>query len=674
MSVAADTAPATNIERAPAHRGVRYRPDIDGMRAIAVLLVVFYHAGLGLFPGGFIGVDIFFVISGYLITKVIEQDLVERRFSFREFYRRRIKRLLPAYLALVVATLAAGAFLSLPAHFDDTAQGVAASAAYASNIWFWHESGYFAGASDIKPFLHTWSLGVEEQFYLVFPLLLWLGWRRVGRRVAMLLFALVFVAALALAQLLLAHLAAASFYLLPARAWELMIGAALSLLGARATARRGRSAAVAAGLVLAIGSAWVVRAGPSFPGLTAVPVCVGSALLLWAGGGGEPISRIVLENRIAVFFGRISYSLYLWHWPLFAFYRYSYFGPPGPAMAVGLIVLAIVLATLSYRFVELPWRRRDALPGWRSIVLAVTSAVGIIGVCGAINLTHGLPQRFPPRLRALLVRPPIKPDARFCTSASPNGSGLRCRLGDPAAAPQAVLWGDSHAGAVATALGDAFARERRGLTVYTHIACPPVPGIERDAKPGPGDDCLTFSDTVLAKLVADPGIRSVVLVARWSLYDRGGFGMEPHDGFVPYVRPRSGMPSAPFEAAYRARIADTVARLRGAGKRVVIVLPVPEMGQDIPDVFPLLRLRGSDPDLLAVDRATYDARQGAIRAFLSKLAIATGSLTVDPAAYLCRDRCYYRRGDTLLYADDDHLSPAGAAPLAAMIVRATADR
>jgi len=658
-------------QAAPTHRGVRYRPDIDGLRAIAVMLVVIYHSGLPLFSGGFIGVDVFFVISGYLITKVISQDLSERRFSFREFYRRRIKRLLPAYLALVIATIGTALFISLPAHLDDTTQGVAASAVYASNVWFWKESGYFAGVSEIKPFLHTWSLGVEEQFYVVFPLALWMAWGRVGRRLATALFALAFVASLACSQLQLAHDAAGSFFLLPSRMWELMTGAALSLLDARANGRGlWRSATVAAGLILVFFSACLVRAGPSFPGLSAVPVCLGSGLLIWAGGDDEPISRALLENPVAVFLGRISYSLYLWHWPLFAFYRYRYFDSPPPLIALALVALAVVLATLSYRYVELPWRRRDRLPGWRSIIVAVVSAGTIVGVCAAINLSHGLPPRFPPQMRAWFTRPAFRPEDKFCKAISPNGTGLLCALGNRSARPSVALWGDSHAGAVATALGDAFGRAGQGLTVYTHVGCPPTIGVERDVKPAPGDDCLNYSDKVLADLLANRDLRVVVMVARWSFYDQGDFGVNAEDGFVSYARPQAGLPSAPFETAYRARIAYTVDRLRSAGKQVIIVLPVPEMVYDVPDTFPVLMMRGADPDLLAPDRAIYDRRQNAIRQFLVGLAEKTGSASVDPAAFLCRDRCYYRRGATLLYADDDHLSYAGAALIAPSIVRA----
>lgn len=653
------------------HDGLAYRRDIDGLRAVAVGLVVVYHAGFSVFPGGFIGVDVFFVISGYLITKVIAQDLSQNRFSFREFYRRRIKRLLPAYLALVTATLLAGMCLSLPTHLDDSAQGIAASSVYASNLWFWRESGYFASTSDIKPFLHTWSLGVEEQFYLIFPLLLWLAWGRISRRAAVVLFCLVFTASLALSELQLAHDAAASFYLLPSRAWELMLGGGLSLLGAKA-AGVGRSVAVVAGLIAIFASGCLLHAGPSFPGLTAIPVCIGTAILLWAGGGDEPISRVLLENRIAVFLGRISYSLYLWHWPLFAFYRYRYFdSPPSSAIALLLIAMAILLATLSYHLIELPFRRRDRLPGWRSIILASSSTIVIVAVCATINILHGLPGRFPSTMRVWFARPAFKPDAKYCTAISKNGSGLSCRVGDQDISPDVALWGDSHAGAVASALGEAFRKDGRGLQVYTHVGCPPALGVERDVRPAPGDDCLSFSDDVLRRLLADTKIRTVIFVSRWSFYDQGDFGDHPDDGFVPFARPQAGLPSVPFEQAYRARIAFTAAQLHSAGKQIVILLPVPEMLHDVPDFLPILYLRDADLDSFALPLNDYYERQGRIRAFLIDLASKVGGKTVDPISFLCRDRCYYRRGSKLLYADDDHLSPDGAALIAPAIVRAS---
>lgn len=661
---------------APAHVGLRYRADIDGLRAIAVSLVVLYHAGLGALPGGFVGVDIFFVISGYLITRVIAGDLERGRFSFAEFYRRRIKRLLPAYAVVAFATLAAGLLISLPFHLRDTAQGVASSAVYLSNFWFWREAGYFAGLAEIKPFLHTWSLSVEEQFYVVFPpLLLIATWAKLGRVANTVLFTVVLIGSLVLAQLLLTRDPSASFYLLPSRAWELMIGAGLALANWPTPGdARIRNALVAAGLAAIVASALLLRAEEGFPGLSALPACLGSVLILWAGGRGDALGRGALENRPIVFIGRISYSLYLWHWPLFAFYRYYFFQAPPLPIALALVAVSVLLAWASWRFVEAPFRKRDRLPGRQSFAFAAGVSGALLAVCVSIQFADGLPSRYPANLRPLMANAQAEARRPRCAI---NGELMAdparpCLFGADRAAPGTAVWGDSHAQALVQSLDAGFAGEGRAFRLFGHNGCAPIPGVDNDIAGGILP-CDNYAERVLRIIERDPAIADVVLSSRWSAYIKGSYGpMELENGVGIAIRPVAGLPDAPVAIAYLARLERTVARLLAAGKRVVIVLPVPEMGYDVPQVVAMLKVRGDDPDRLELSRSIYRDRNREVIASMRKLARDPRVTLIDPTRGICDARsCRMMIGDVPAFDDDDHLSRAAADRLAPDILAAT---
>ena len=362
---------------------MKYRPEIDGLRSVAVLPVILFHAGVGIFSGGYVGVDIFFVISGYLITTIILSQIIAGRFSLLEFYSRRSRRILPALFLVIACTIPLAFLLMLPSQFNDFSQSVAAVTIFASNILFWKESGYFAAAAELKPLLHTWSLAVEEQYYVLFPLLL-LGLWRLGARPALMVLGVIFGASLIASQFLSTRAPDANFFLLLSRAWELLAGS-LCAIWILKRGRSGHALASTLGLGLILASIFLYDSDTPFPSVYALAPVAGTALIILFADGGTPVGRL-LAMRGPVFIGLISYSAYLWHQPLFALARLA--SPDHPPMAVmmALAALSIGLAFLSWKYVEQPTRHYP-WPVRRILGTTVAASVLIASVGLALNYT-----------------------------------------------------------------------------------------------------------------------------------------------------------------------------------------------------------------------------------------------------------------------------------------------
>jgi peptidoglycan/LPS O-acetylase OafA/YrhL len=373
---------------------MRYRPEVDGLRTIAVVPVILYHAGLEVFRGGYVGVDVFFVISGYLITTILLNEMDEGRFSLVNFYERRARRILPA-LFFVMACCVPFAWMWLrPEDLASFARSMVAVSLFASNILFWRESSYFAQGSELQPLLHTWSLAVEEQYYILFPLFLMLFWRT-GRKVMLALLALVFVGSLVAAHWTALNKPSAAFYLLPFRAWELVIGVfvAFTLQRGPLPASAGiRQAGSGLGLGLIVYAVFGFDSETLFPGFPALVPTVGTGLVLLFAVEGTAVRRI-LANRLLVGIGLISYSAYLWHQPLFAFARYHLLAAIHHSVMLLLAALTFGLAYLSWRFVETPFRSK-ARVGRRTIFAASGVFASLAIASGLlIDIRGGFPAR-----------------------------------------------------------------------------------------------------------------------------------------------------------------------------------------------------------------------------------------------------------------------------------------
>lgn len=613
-----------------------YRPDIDGLRAVAVMSVVLCHAKLGL-SGGFVGVDVFFVISGYLITGLILRDLRQNTFSMVAFWERRARRILPALLVVALATCVLAWFLLFPGEFRAFGNTLAALAVGASNIQLWREAGYFDTAAQYKLLLHTWSLAVEEQFYLATPLLLWALYRRLVLKHLLVVLCVFAAASLALSIAGTRWFPSWNFYMLPSRGWELLLGSILSLLpGPRRNRARELTAAVGAAAILV--PCIVYDESTRFPGLAALPVAMGTAALIWSGtvrAEGQTWVGKFLELRPLVWIGLISYSLYLWHWPLLVLGHH--FGELPLATRLALVGASVVAAALSWRFVELPFRRRTRLPKRMPLFAAAVSGLLMMFLFGmAVRQADGFPTRFRDRDRLLLHMAEV--DRRYIHEVRiPDVAERRLpRMGSLAAPPRMLVWGDSHAMAFLPAIDEAARRLGVGALVATHTSNPPVTDFVYYVPNGFNENSIPFNQAVLERALQGD-LDVVVLSGKWELYLR--------------------------DARFLSRLQATVAALQDAGVRVVLVLDVPRFPFYVPHRVFLAKKVSADISSIALDSEEVRKQRRAQDAVLASLKDRQVQV-VDPWDTFLRRSTDGRfpAGDAggVFYRDDDHLSTYGA--------------
>lgn len=646
----------------------QYRADIDGLRAIAVLAIVLFHLDIPPFSGGYVGVDIFFVISGYLITGIILRELAADRFTVAGFYERRVRRILPALAVVLVGTLLAGVLLLDPAGLAELGRSAAATSVFGSNIFFFLGAGYFAGPSEAKPLLHTWSLAVEEQFYILFPLLLLALARWQRARYARWLLGLTlasFLACMVMTRLD----ATTAFYLIPFRAWELLVGGLLAVPMLPVTRHAlAREMQALLGLILVLVSVLAFTRATPFPGAAAALPVLGTALLIHAGSGEGTRTTRALGNRPMVFIGLISYSLYLWHWPLVVYAKLYLINEPGDVEKAVLLVAMLVLATLSWRFVERPFRDRQRLAARTRLF---STAAGVFALILAASLvlvaSGGLPGRAQAGgLQTVVAGDPGWEHWKACEELGEReGVPLElCALGAADAPQDFLLWGDSHALALASAVNLSAERAGAAGRLAIRTACPPLLGIDR---PG-ARSCADFNQAVLSHVEAHPELHTVVLAARWALSWHGSRYGEEEGSVVRLAEvgaPEVDQPANPELLA--AGLQRTVAALEALGRRVVLVGQVPEVGHDVPAAAYAARFTGRDVEaMIAPTRAAYDARVAPTMALLESMRSARTEV-LDPARLLCdAERCRVTLDGVPLYRDDNHLSLRGCVAVAAV--------
>lgn len=606
----------------------RYRPDIDGLRAIAVLAVLLFHAAVPGFDGGYVGVDIFFVISGFLITGVIHREMQSGRYSLARFYERRARRIMPALLTVIAAVLAGAAWLYLPGDFEDVPRSALAAVGFVSNVWFFTQTGYFDTAADFKPLLHTWSLGVEEQFYIGFPILLMLL-RCAADRARIGVIAAGVAASFALAVWMTGDRTGFAFFLAPTRVWELGVGALLALGAVPEVRGYAREAITLAGLAAVIAGVTLLDRHSAVPGAAALLPVLGTAALLHSAPGTRAGRMLATPPMVGV--GLISYSLYLWHWPVLAFARYVADRKLTLAESLALLAVALVLAILSWRFVEQPFRKpRQGQTSAR--VLAWTG--GAMATVGAVALAMigagSWPQRFDPQTaRLAMAKFDFSPYRDACHDADVAGRAP-CVLGAKVA-PTAMLWGDSHGVELAYAVSRELARDGRSLIQRTHSSCPPVIGYDPPADPA----CARENDAVLAQLLGDAKLRTVYLAAFWAGPAYGG-------------------------ERFAGQLDATIARLAGAGKQVFLFGPVPPNRFDVPRHLAHLAKTGRLSEATGRTRAELAGDTDRFEAVAAHWA-ARGVTVVDPLTRLCPSGpCRLMYDGRPLYFDNHHLSVAGA--------------
>ena len=496
-----------------------YRPDIDGMRAIAVLAVIFFHARLGL-SGGYIGVDIFFVISGYLITGIILKDIEHGIFSLKAFWERRVRRIFPVLFVVVVCTVIAGWFILLPTDFLNLGKSVAAQAVFGGNFFFWWTSGYFDDSAVNKPLLHTWSLAVEEQYYLIVPLLV-LFRLTSSRRTLFKALSVITVLSLGLSIYLTWRAPSAAFYLLPTRAWELSTGGLLAVLpdfGILPVIQR----------IIGWGGAFAILASflffsdkTPFPGSAALLPALGAAAMIWANSTSSKqiLLRQLLSIRPLVFIGKISYSLYLWHWPVLIYAEYWALDPLRWYFRILAMLASVILAVLSYRLVETPFRTRRVMPKRRPLFICGLVTLGCYLCLGTVvQLLHGAPSRFPASARIFASG---KDDFPFKIQSNLEQSrrGEFAMVGESSRSQIfCMVWGDSHAMAVVPTIGHLAQILNSRVAVATHYATAPILGISERSEISMMDDCNAWAEAIIAYIKRNH-VANVLLVARWHLHE-----------------------------------------------------------------------------------------------------------------------------------------------------------
>ena len=640
-----------------------YRPDIDGLRAIAVLAVVLFHADIPGFSGGFVGVDIFFVISGYLITGIIAGHLRRGDFSIIAFYERRARRILPALFVMLACCALVAPFILLAHDYDEFLKSVIAAVTFLSNMLFAKELTYFGETPHYNPLLHTWSLAVEEQFYIVFPLLMFGLWKFARRHITGIL---VFAALVSFGINLLAtaRYPEIAFYVAPTRAWQLLLGSILAVSLWPSPHRQWQKDLLAiGGLVLIGGSIVLLAPGPDYPGMNALYPTLGAALVIYAGASDTGWVGGWLRQRGIVFFGLISYSLYLWHWPLIVFTKYVAIRELSPLETAAVLAASFAAAVLSWRFVEQPFRHRQYLPRPAGMFAAAGAATAAFLAVGLVGLPNGVDHAAP----GAAVAPAAMQNAdRDRCIGGVGNSGARtaadvlardlCRLGDPVAQPSFVLWGDSHAEALRAGV-DAAARAR-GVAGYFagNLGCPPAVGTQASFDDRTYGDCRALNDAVL-QLSADPGIDTVILHARWAYFY---YGTRTKGELGPDVRLAAPGIAGGNKPILSAALRETVAKLADLGKRTFVVAGIPEVGVDVPSFFDRKKHFKRQVDL-SLSRAEYMSRNGEFIAMLEQLEKSFPMRVLYPDRILCPGAtCKLVVDDVPLYVDDDHLSIAGA--------------
>jgi len=488
-----------------------HRPEIDGLRALAVLPVILFHGGFALFSGGYVGVDVFFVISGFLITSIILDERIAGIFSIAGFYERRARRILPALFFVMLACIPVAWIWMLPQELGSFGQSLVAVSLFVSNMLFWRTSGYFDLAADQKPLLHTWSLGVEEQFYLVFPLLIAFLWRFGTRRLLTILAAGSLVSFLASDWMLSKH-AVGSFFLAPARAWELFAGSLLAAAEApvalhEIVSKRMREGLGAIGLALILTPVFVYGPSTPFPGRYALPPVLGTLLVLTFASAQTRVGRL-LTMRAMLWLGGISYSAYLWHQPLFAFARLISANRPAQWLFGLLAIVGLGVAHLSWWFIECPFRDRKNWSRRAILFWSVLPSLVFIGIGTGMIVTKGMPNRWSQNVQSLLV--PAKSTIEECPKINP---WLRaCRLGVLNRPASVVLLGDSHAFAIAPALDEALIKEdKAGYLVHTD--CFPITGMfdSRGPLTAQSRSNCAEADRRLREFVRQPSVTRVII-------------------------------------------------------------------------------------------------------------------------------------------------------------------
>ncbi len=637
----------------------KYRPDIDGLRAFAVLAVVGFHAFPDLVRGGFVGVDVFFVVSGFLISSLILGSLEKGGFSFAQFYGRRVKRIFPALIVVLAAGYAFGWFVLLPDEYKDMGKDIAAGAGFIANIVLWNEAGYFDESMTIKPLLHLWSLGIEEQFYIVWPPLLYLTWKR--RPALLFLTLLIAAASFAVNLATVQGNAIAAFYSPLSRFFELLAGSALAVpASVRQAGSRSREAAAALGLLLIVAALLLIDKDKLFPGWWAMLPTVGTCLIVFAGRDAW-LNRKVLAQRALVWIGLISYPLYLWHWPLLSYARIIERGEPAPALRIALVLASVPLAWMTYALIERPVRFGNHARAKVAVLCALMVVTGLAGY--GTYLAGGLPSRAVGESAKQIIGQGawpylLNPDCARKYVVIPCQSNSEH--------PKFMILGDSHA----NHLYPGLALAEPVFDVIQAGFCPPLESVtlhvekNQDRHPCAKSDFLGLNYRILER---HPTIRTVILASWWTALLTGDLRNVQETAFWGKLTLVSAYPEEAGKSKQELvllGLSRTIKTLRARGLKVVLIRDTPDLSPDLA-AYCKFNPRFMPRNCTMTRREYVEYRRledGLLRALRENF---PDLAVYDPIESLCdQARCYLMRDGELLYRDRSHLSVNGSKHLA----------
>ncbi|WP_348731131.1 acyltransferase family protein [Rheinheimera texasensis] len=632
-----------------------YRPEVDGLRALAVLPVILFHAGFSAFSGGFVGVDVFFVISGYLITSIILNELSAGTFSLLHFWERRARRILPALYFVLLVSLPLAWFWLSPQDLLNYADSLLAVALFCSNIWFWLTSGYFDAAAEFKPLLHTWSLAVEEQFYLCFPLLMLLLWRWCKSWLPVLL-TLALLVSLLLAEWGAQHRPAFTFYMLPTRAWELLAGALVAWWlhqNPRQFPAWGNQVGSLLGLLMLSGALVLIDKTTRFPGVNAL-LPVGGTVLILLFTTPQTLTGRLLSHSVLTSIGLVSYSAYLWHQPLFAFARHGSLDTPSISLMTGLSVLTLVLAWFSCKFIEAPFRQKQLFSRRQIFGVAGTGSLLfiVVAILGQQQLVVGRWQQQHPEF--INIDPAVAAQPfRTCPNITLHGTASCKVFGQ--GSRRVVLWGDSHAGVLAANFPGLADTE---FYVIAHGGCPPIVGVRRFDGEGNAGSCdklemlQSYADYIET---LKPDL--VILSARWTLYLQGWQRqgeLLPAHHFVT-TKPQGGevLPVAARTLMLQQQLQHTIS-LFSQNAPVLLISQQPDYANT--------GFRPMERGEFYLPHSEMERWHQTEITMMQQLAVLPQTKVLDTKRLFCdTTRCQTRDKGTLLYFDTNHLSATGAA-------------
>lgn len=650
---------------------MNYRHEIDGLRAIAVMGVILYHVGLESISAGYAGVDVFFVISGFLIGGIIFRERADGTFSYWKFYARRARRILPALYTVILFSMLASWFTMMPNTLRYFGGAAMSTLLFISNIWFFEVIDYFNPAALKDPLIHTWSLAVEEQFYFFVPLLFGLLWR-FGTKVLFWVFAILAATSLATAILTNTDNPMAAFYLIHTRAWELFAGVLAALAFPKLTVNARTSGWLAnLGLLLILGGLGLIPTHAPWPGgWTLIPVAGTMLVLLF--GQAPSLARTALTLRPLTIIGLISYSAYLWHQPVISFLDLSGNRLSGWSQAAAAVAAILAVSWLSWRYIEQPFRSGSTLSKGFVRSSLILTALGIAAFSIAGHFNRGYPDRMPPTVHALLAYEHSQPATyKQCIAVRETVDQWdlsdRCIHGAKTT-PSVAVWGDSHAALLGHPLGAALSDRGMALQELTLSSCQPIPnllnyGQTRAAK------CKKFNADVMDYFLATPTLKTIIMHASWGTYISNAdslswIGEFVEDDFYSYPSQKSpSMPDAERKSAISTELGHAITTLRDAGKTVIVVQAIPAPGFRPTKYYGRKLWYGETLEQnIGLDQSLYNQSSMDVHEFLFETANKAGAIVLDPQDQFCQDGiCYVIKNGEPLYFDEGHVSIPGAA-------------